>query len=93
MKTRILRWLPSVGWVALVLCLAVGCATVPETGRRQLVLLSSSEEMQLGLTSFDKMKKDTPISRDAAATAALQKVAAHRRRRAPAQRAVGVCGV
>lgn len=50
------------------------CTTVPETGRRQLNLMSPGEEMQLGLTSFEQTKKDTPISRDAAANALVQKV-------------------
>lgn len=53
---------------------AVSCTTVPETGRRQFNLMSPSEEMQLGLTSFQEMKKDVPISHDPAANALLQKV-------------------
>ena len=51
-----------------------GCNTVPVTGRSQLSLISASEEMQLGLTSFDQLKKETPISTDTAANALLQKV-------------------
>ena len=51
-----------------------GCATVPETGRSQLLLVSPSEEMQLGLTEFEKLKKDTPISHDVAANAMVQRV-------------------
>lgn len=51
-----------------------GCATVAETGRYQLNLIPAGEEMQLGLTSFDKMKKEVPISKDAAANALVQKV-------------------
>lgn len=51
-----------------------GCTTVPETGRRQLNFMSPQEEMQLGLTEFDKMKKDVPVSKDPAANALLQKV-------------------
>lgn len=51
-----------------------GCATVPETGRRQLNLISAQEEMQLGLSSFQQMKKDTPISKDAAANSMVQRV-------------------
>ena len=62
-----------IGAVALALTLA-GCATVPETGRRQLLLINSAEEMQLGMTEFDKLKKSTPISKDAAATAMVQRV-------------------
>jgi predicted Zn-dependent protease len=59
----------------LLLAATLGaCATVPETGRQQLLLISSSEEMQLGLTEFEKIKKNTPISKDAAATALVQKV-------------------
>lgn len=51
-----------------------GCAVVPETGRQQLVLLSPREEMQLGLSEFEKIKQSKPISRDAAANAMLQEV-------------------
>jgi metalloendopeptidase OMA1, mitochondrial len=51
-----------------------GCTTVPETGRRQLMLLSPQEEMKLGFSSFDNMKKEVPVSKDAAANAMLQRV-------------------
>ncbi len=51
-----------------------GCSTVPVTGRSQLNLMSSGEEMQLGLASFEEMKKQTPISKDAAANALVQRV-------------------
>lgn len=60
--------------IAVVTALLAGCTTVPETGRHQLSLISSGQEMQLGLTSFDKLKQDTPISRDPAANALLQTV-------------------
>lgn len=62
-----------VGTAALALIM-FGCATVPETGRRQLLLMNSAEEMQLGMTEFDKLKKSTPISRDPVATALVQRV-------------------
>jgi len=62
-----------VGAAALALIVA-GCATAPETGRKQVMLLNSSEEMQLGLTEFEKMKKSAPISRDAAGNAMVQRV-------------------
>ncbi len=62
--------------VALVLATVwlSGCTTVPVTGRSQLNLMGVGEEMQLGLTSFDKLKKETPITRDVAANALVQKV-------------------
>lgn len=51
-----------------------GCSTVPVTGRQQLSLVSAGQEMQLGLTSFEQLKKETPISRDAAINAMVQRV-------------------
>lgn len=50
------------------------CTTVDETGRRQLRLVSPSQEMQLGLNSFEELKKQTPISKDAEANALVQRV-------------------
>src|SRR5262245_4752720 len=58
----------------LVAFLPFGCSTVPETGRHQLNLISAGEETQLGLTSFNQMKQETPISKDPAANALVQKV-------------------
>lgn len=54
--------------------LFTGCNTVPVTGRQQLNIMSEGEEMQLGLTSFDELKKQTPISTDAAANALVKRV-------------------
>jgi predicted Zn-dependent protease len=51
-----------------------GCATVPETGRSQLLIVSPAQEAQLGFQEFEKLKKSTPISKDAAANAQLQRV-------------------
>ncbi len=67
--------LTSAGLAVLLMSVVfISCTTVPETGRRQLNVMSQSEEMQLGLTSFDKMKKEVPISKDAAVNALVQKV-------------------
>lgn len=54
--------------------LLVSCATVPETGRRELLLVGSAEEMQLGLTEFEKLKKSTPLCRDTAINAMVRQV-------------------
>lgn len=51
-----------------------GCATVPETGRSQLLLVSPAQEVQMGFQEFEKLKKTVPISRDQAANAQLQRV-------------------
>ncbi len=58
----------------LVAVFVTGCSTVPVTGRSQLSLVSASQEMQLGLSSFEELKKETPISRDAAANDLVQRV-------------------
>lgn len=60
--------------VMLGFALLVGCTTVSETGRKQFNIVSEDQEMQLGLTSFNEMKKELPISKDAAANALVQKV-------------------
>jgi predicted Zn-dependent protease len=64
------RLLPLFAAAAIV----AGCNTVSETGRRQVNIFSQGEEMQLGFSEFDKMKKEVPISRDAAANAMVQRV-------------------
>jgi predicted Zn-dependent protease len=60
--------------VWLLLLALAACTTVPETGRRQFNILSPSEEMQLGLSSFAQLKKEVPLSKDGAGTALVQKV-------------------
>ncbi len=51
-----------------------GCTTVKETGRHQLNFVSAGDEAKLGLTAFDEMKQQVPISKDPAANALVQKV-------------------
>jgi predicted Zn-dependent protease len=61
--------------LSLVFCaLLSACATVPETGRSQLLLISTHEEVGLGLSQFDELKKNTPISKDPAMNALVQRV-------------------
>ena len=57
--------------IVFVFC---GCATVSETGRKQVLLVPQSEEMQLGVAAFEDLKKQMPVSRDASANAMLQRV-------------------
>ena len=63
-----------IGLVMMAAMLLMSCATVPETGRRQLLLTSAGEEAQLGLTEFQKLKKDTPVSKDAELNALVRRV-------------------
>jgi predicted Zn-dependent protease len=60
--------------LALLFILAAACKTAPVTGRKQLSFISESQEMQLGLTEFDKMKQDQPVNKDPAINALVQKV-------------------
>lgn len=69
-KFGIGRW----WFVGSVVVLLAGCYTVPETGRRSFNFMSESDEMQLGFSEFEKMKKEVPISKDAAANALVKKV-------------------
>ena len=51
--------------VGLVVLAIAGCATTP-TGRRQLKLMPDSQMNSMGLSSFEELKKTTPIEKDAA---------------------------
>ncbi len=74
MKNKLTRRLLVSTSMILLAVLGGGCDTVPVTGRSQLNLMSTSDEMQLGLTSFNQIKQQTPISQDPAANALVQKV-------------------
>jgi metalloendopeptidase OMA1, mitochondrial len=70
----------SLNFAALLLISALsfgalsGCGTVPVTGRTQLLLVSPEQEFQLGLTAFEQLKQEVPVSRDPQANALVQKV-------------------
>ncbi|MBC8040994.1 MAG: M48 family metallopeptidase [Opitutaceae bacterium] len=51
-----------------------GCTTVNETGRSQLMLVSPAQEAQMGLSSFDQIKKAEKISTDPALNARIQRI-------------------
>ena len=61
--------------ISLALLILAGCTTNPVTGRKEFTgAVSTDEELKLGITSFDQMKKEVPISRDAKANATVQRV-------------------
>lgn len=61
---------------AVLLCAAVivTCYTNPETGRRGLMLLNSSQEAELGLSAFNDIKANTPRTTNAAEQELVAKV-------------------
>jgi metalloendopeptidase OMA1, mitochondrial len=63
-------------YFAPVLLALLGCATVPITGRKQLLLLSEGEETSLGLQSYQEVLAKEKLSADPAANALVQQVGA-----------------
>jgi predicted Zn-dependent protease len=60
--------------LSLPILILAGCSTVPETGRKQFNILSPDQETQMGLTSFQQMKGEVPISKDATTSAMVERV-------------------
>ncbi len=60
--------------LTLLLMVLAGCATAPETGRSQLLLIDTAEEAQLGFKSFEQIKRETPVARNPAEAKRLQEV-------------------
>lgn len=50
------------------------CTTVPETGRRQVMLLSRADEAAMGLSAFEEIKGEEEISPDPELNARVQRV-------------------
>ena len=65
-----------VGGLAAISLFTLSSCTTSATGRHQLILVSKDQEMKLGLTAFDEMKKTVPISKDAKHNALVAKVGA-----------------
>lgn len=65
--------LPLAG-LTLGVALLSGCASVPETGRSQVLLVSPQEEIRLGMSAFQEAKASLPRARDPAQNALLQRV-------------------
>jgi predicted Zn-dependent protease len=66
------KWFHACAVAALLFS---GCTTVPVTGRHELNFISADQETQLGLSSFDQVKKDTPVSHDPTLNAQVERVA------------------
>lgn len=59
-----------------VFLVLVQCATVPVTGRKQLLILPESEIVQMSLTSYNSFLKENQLSKDAIATQRVKNVGA-----------------
>lgn len=58
----------------VVLLSVTRCATVPITGRKQLLMMPESEMMQMSLTSYGEFLKENKLSADLAATDRVREV-------------------
>ncbi len=68
-----IRCLFACSFLAAVLA---ACASAPETGRSQLLLIGTDQEAQMGLQTFDGVKQQTPVVRDGQDAALVRKVGA-----------------
>lgn len=69
-----MRRVYSLGVSSVMLLILAACATAPITGRRQLNFIGEGQLMQLGITEFEKMKQETPVSRDPQLNELVQRV-------------------
>ncbi|MCZ6672005.1 MAG: M48 family metallopeptidase [Verrucomicrobia bacterium] len=65
---------PHLLYTATLLIIFVGCYTVPETGRTSLNFISTGNELQLGASEFEKLKREETISSDPTLNGKLQRV-------------------
>lgn len=65
----------AMGAAALLLAaLGVGCSTVPYTNRSQLILMSESEDLELGAAAYREALKKAKVVHDPAVTGVVQRV-------------------
>jgi len=55
-------------------CVLAACETAPVTGRSQMMLVSESEERQMGLQAYREVLNKEPLSHNAQANALVEKV-------------------
>jgi len=67
------RWIQSSS-LLLLLVYVIACQTVNETGRSQIMLVSQSQENQLGTDAYQDILKKTPLSTNQAWQAQLRRV-------------------
>ncbi|MCA9085745.1 MAG: M48 family metallopeptidase [Planctomycetaceae bacterium] len=60
--------------IAAPILFLLGCQTAPVTERKQLLIMSESEENQMGLTAYEQVLKEEPVTKNAEAVAMVQRV-------------------
>lgn len=59
----------------LALYLLASCVTLDESGKRAFIIISESQEAQMGLASFQQLKQSAKVSTDPVANAQVRRVA------------------
>lgn len=62
------------GWIAGMVALLAQCATVPITGRKQLIIMPESEMVAMSLTSYKDFLKENKLSDNATDTRRVKEV-------------------
>ncbi len=60
--------------LAAALLALTGCYTVPETGRRSMIIIPPNEELQMGAAAFTEMKTKEKLSTDIEANARVSRI-------------------
>ena len=68
------HWVHACCLAVLVSATIIACQTVPITGRSQLLLLSETEEVQMGVQSYQQVLKKSKLSTDPAANDLVRRV-------------------
>lgn len=58
----------------LLVLLILGCAKAPVTGRSQFIILSTEQEMALGLSASEQLKQESNLSKDKALVTRIRKI-------------------
>ena len=64
----------SLGSFIAVTLLAVGCKTTPLTERKQLLIVSEAEENKMGLTAYQQVLEEEPITKNETAAEIVKRV-------------------
>lgn len=73
MKNLLNKW-PRVIGVSLIMAVAVACATVPITGRKQLNLVSDAEMMAMSFSQYNQFLNENKLSANKDKTAMVKRV-------------------
>lgn len=53
---------------------AIGCSTTPVTGRRQLLVMSEEKENAMGLTAYEQVLQEEPLTKNESASEMVKRV-------------------